>query len=260
LTGKPNIMEEKITSLKRTARLAGLLYLILGALGYYALMYVPKKIAPKEDAAVTVNNLPGNEFLFRTGIAAHLISVVTFLFLALVLYKLFKQVNIHRARQLVALVAVQVPVIFVLETFHIASLLILKGDIFKTVSPAQLQEWSMLLIKIHGYGIMILEVFWGLWLIPFGQLIYRSVFIPRLLGILLILAGVGYTVDSLTFILFPAFRSFTQTTAFIFSGLGEGSTILWLLIFGVKDHLSITVVSEKETQWKQPTIKLQEQV
>jgi hypothetical protein len=143
---------------------------------------------------------------------------------------------------------VQVPIIFLLETFDISSLMMLKGEAFKTATLPHLQEISQLFLKIRGYGLMIVEIFWGLWLIPFGLLVYKSVFIPRVLGVLLILAGIGYTVDSLTFILFPIFRVFTQPAAFLFSGLGEGSTILWLLIMGAKDHLSITVFSESDAK------------
>ncbi len=252
-------MEEKITSLKKTARLAGLLYLVLGILGFYSIMYVPKRIFVSGDTVTTANNLLVNEFLFRTSIVSHLISVTTFLFLAFTLYKLFKKVNEHQAKLLVALVAVQVPIVFLLETFDITSLMILKGQVFKTLTPLQLQDLSMLFLKIHGYGIMTVEIFWGLWLIPFGQLVYKSVFIPRALGVLLIMAGIGYAVDSLTFMLFPGYRGFTQTAAFIFSGLGEGSTILWLLIIGAKDHLSITIISETETKSRPGIGKLKEQ-
>lgn len=241
-------MEQNITSLKSTARVAGLLYLILGVLAYYAMMYVPKRIFIGGDALSSANNILSNEFLFRTSIVSHLASAVTFLFLAFVLYKLFKNVNEHRAKVLVALIVVQVPIIFLLETFDLTSLMILKGQLFKSLTLAQVQELSLLFIKIHGYGIMIIEIFWGLWLIPFGQLVYKSVFIPRVLGILLFLAGIGYTFDSLTFMLFPGYHAFTQTVAFIFSGLGEGSTILWLLVIGAKDHLSITVISETDAR------------
>ena len=253
-------MKEKIISLKKTARLAGFLYFILGLLAYYALMYVPKKIVVWNDAGTTATNVAANEFLFRTGIASHLISVTIFLFLALVLYKLFRQVNAQQAKLLVALVAVQVPIIFVLETFNITSLMILKGEIFKTAAASQLQSLAILFIKIHGYGIMILEIFWGLWLIPFGQLAYKSVFIPRILGLLLIMAGIGYTLDSLTFVLLPDYRRITQTVAFILSGLGEGSTILWLMIIGVKDHLSISVISETDAKITSGLRKLTEQM
>ena len=241
-------MRENIVSLKRTARLAGLLYLILGLLAFYAIMYVPNRIFVRRDSEASAKNLLINEFLFRTSIVSHLISVVIFLFLAFILYKLFKKVNEQQAKLLVALVVVQVPIIFILETFDISSLMMLKGDAFKTATLAQLQDVSQLFFKIRGYGLMTVEMFWGLWLIPFGLLIYKSVFIPRVLGILLILAGIGYTVDSLTFILFPAFRVFTQPTALLFSGLGEGLTILWLLIMGAKDHLSITVFSESDAK------------
>lgn len=241
-------MEEKIVSLKKTARLAGLLYLVPGILAFYSLMYVPGQIIDRNDAITTSKNLLLNEFMFRTSIASHLISVTMLLFLAFTLYKLFKQVNEHQAKLLVTLVAIQLPIVFLLEIFDITSLMILKGLVFKTFTALPLQDLSMLFIKIHGYGIMTLEIFWGLWLIPFGLLVFKSGFIPRMLGILLILAGVGYIIDSLTFILFPASRGLTQTVAFIFSGVGEGSTILWLLFIGVKDHLSITVISETETK------------
>jgi hypothetical protein len=248
---------QKIISLKKTARLAGILYLVLGLTGFYAIIYVPKQIIVKGDANATVNNLLSHAFLFRTAIASHLVSVITFLLMALVLYKLLKQINKQQARMLVVLVAVQVPIVFLLETFNMTSLMILEGKIFTTATPSQLQDLSILFLKIHGWGIMMLEIFWGLWLIPFGQLVYRSIFIPRVLGVLLIAAGIGYTVDSLTFILFPAWRGTTQITALIFSACGELSIILWLLIRGAREHLSITIISEAKT--KPRTGKLQEQ-
>ena len=198
-------MRENIVSLKRTARLAGLLYLVLGLLGFYAIMYVPNRIFVRGDTATSAKNLLTDEFLFRTSIVSHLLSVVTFLFLAFVLYKLFRKVNEQQAKLLVALVVVQVPIIFLLETFDISSLMTLKGQVFKAATHAQLQDVSQLFLKIHGYGLMTVEIFWGLWLIPFGLLVYKSVFIPRVLGVLLISAGLGYTIDSLTFLLFPGF-------------------------------------------------------
>ena len=241
-------MHENIVSLKRTARLAGLLYLVLGLLGFYAIMYVPNRIFVRGDTATSAKNLLTDEFLFRTSIVSHLLSVVTFLFLAFVLYKLFRKVNEQQAKLLVALVVVQVPIIFLLETFDISSLMTLKGQVFKAATHAPLQDVSQLFLKIRGYGLMTVEIFWGLWLIPFGLLVYKSVFIPRVLGVLLISAGLGYTIDSLTFLLFPGLRDATQPAAMILSGLGEGSTILWLLIIGAKDHLSITVFSESDAR------------
>src|ERR1043166_2857491 len=147
-------MHENLVSLKRTARLAGLLYLILGLLAFYAIMYVPNRIFVRRDSEASAKNLLINEFLFRTSIISHLISVVIFLFLAFILYKLFKKVNEQQAKLLVALVVVQVPIIFILETFDISSLMMLKGDAFKTATLAQLQDVSQLFFKIRGYGLM----------------------------------------------------------------------------------------------------------
>ena len=227
-------MEEKIPSLKKTARLAGLLYFILALTGFYGLMYVSLKTIVKEDAIATANNILSHEFLFRTGIVAQLISVTTFLFLALVLYRLFKHVDSTKAKLLVALVAVQVPIVYILETCRFTSLMILKGEILKAIAVEQIPDFAMLLLKIYGYGIVTLEIFFGLWLIPFGQLVLKSNFIPRFFGILLLIAGAGYIIDSLTFMLFPGYRSYTMPVAFTFSGIGELSMILWLLIKGVK--------------------------
>ncbi len=232
-------MDEKIRSLRKTARLAGVLYFILGLLGFYSIMYVPKQFFVREDSVATANNILENEFLFRTGIASHLISVTTFLVMVLVLYKLLRHVQEHLAKLMVALVAVQVPVIFLLETCKMISLRLLKEEGMHALELGQLQDLSMILIKFHGSGIMLVEIFWGLWLIPFGLLVYKSGFIPRALGVLLIIAGIGYTIDSLTYILFPDYRPFTMWPAFIFSGLGELSTILWFLIIGVKSKTQI---------------------
>ena len=227
-------MEGNNTSRKNTARLAGLLYLILAIAGFYGLMYVSRQIIVRGEAVATANNILANEFLFRTGIVIHLISATTFLFMGFVLYKLLKQVNEHEAKLMVALVVVQIPIVFILETCKITSLMILKGEVLKSLEPEQLQNLAFLFLKIHGYGIMTLEIFFGLWLFPFALLVYKSGFIPQILGVLLFIAGIGYTIDSLTSMLFPDYRTFTRIPAFTFSALGEISTILWLLIKGVK--------------------------
>jgi hypothetical protein len=152
-----------------------------------------------------------------------------------VLNRLLKAVDTNKAKLMVALVVVQVPVVFVIEILRISALMISKGETLKPLGSEQLHNLSIGFIKTHSYGIMILEIFWGLWLIPFGQLIQKSSIIPRLLGTLLIIAGLGYIIDSLTFILFPSFRVFTKFPALAFSAIGEVTTILWLLIKGVKE-------------------------
>ena len=251
-------MEQTITSLKKTARLAGFLYLIMGLTGFYTLMYVPSQITVKGDTTATIHNILSHEFLFRTAIASTLISGVLSIYMAMVLYKLFKQVNALQARLLVAFVIAPVPISFAIETFRIAALMIFKGELLKTLEPAQAQDVAMLFLKMYSYGTVVWEIFMGFWLIPFGILVYRSKFILRIIGVLLFIAGIGYTVDSLTFILFPEYLKFTKLTAYTLSGIGEVSIMLWLLIIGVKDHLSITVISETSNDTKIGIGKLKE--
>ncbi len=232
-------MENKVTSLKKTARLAGLLYLILVITGVYSIIYVSSKIIVLEDAITTSKNILNNEFLFRTGIISDLISNIIFVFLVLTLYRLFKQVNEYQAKLMVVLVVVQIPAVFIMEALNITSLMIFKGEILQTFELNQRQDLAMLFLKINNYGTLILEMFWGLWLLPFGLLVYRSGFIPRIFGILLIIAGIAYMNDSLVSLLFPNYSAFVNQPTLLLVAIGEISITLWLLIKGVKNNISI---------------------
>ena len=227
-------MRQISTTLKPTARLAGLLYLIMGLTGAYGMMYVPKRIVLWGDTSQIVTNILENEFLFRSGIFILLLSAITSVFCVLVFYKLFYTIDSYLAKLMVAFVIVQVPIFFILETFNITYLMILKGDMFRNLLVEQQNELSTIFLKIHQNGLLLLEVFWGLWLFPLGQLIYKSVFIPRVFGVLLIVAGAGYALDSLAPVLYPSIKILTQPFAYTASGIGELAIILWLLIKGVK--------------------------
>lgn len=230
-------MEINLSSLKKTARLAGLLYLFLAITGVYSIIYVPSKIMVRGDAVATANNILANEFLFRTGIISDLISNTIFVFLVSVLYRLFKRVNERQAKLMVALVIVQIPVVFIMEAFNISSLMILKGEILKTFELNQRQDLAMLFLKINDYGTLTLEIFWGLWLLPFGQLVYKSEFIPPMFGVLLIIGGIAYVIESLTHLLLPNYGAFVSQYTFVFYTIGELSIMLWLLIKGVKTQV-----------------------
>ena len=187
-----------------------------------------------EDAAATAKNIIANEFLFRTSTICDILSNITFIFLALVLYRLLKQVNERQANTMVVLVLVQIPVVFIMEALNISSLMIFKGEILKSFELNQRQDVAMSFLKINSSMTLTLEVFWGLWLIPFGQLVYKSSFIPRILGILLILGGIAYLIESFTGLLLPKDVSTVNQFTFVFYSLAEISTMLWLLIKGVK--------------------------
>jgi hypothetical protein len=133
-----------------------------------------------------------------------------------------------------ALVIVQIPFVFVMEAFNIASLMIIKGEILQTFELSKRQDIAILFLKINSYGTLPLEMFWGLWLLPFGLLVYKSEFIPRILGILLVIAGIAYMIDSSVALLFPIYSSFVKQPTLLLVAIGEISITLWLLIKGVK--------------------------
>lgn len=220
--------------LKSTARIAGLLYLFLIISGVYGVIYLPSQIIVPGDSVSTAKNIISNELLFRTGFLNDIISNTIFLLLALVLYQFLKSVNENIAKIMLALVIVQIPCVFLMETFNITSIMLLKGEILKTFEPGQRQDLAMLFLNINDYAILPLEMFWGLWLLPFGLLVYKSEFIPRTFGILLIIGGIAYMIDSTIGILFPNYSLFVKYPTLLLVAIGEISITFWLLIKGVK--------------------------
>lgn len=229
-------MENEIASRKNTARLAGLLYLIWIITGLYAMFYIPSQINIRTDAVTAAQNILSNEFLFRTSIMNDLISSTIWVFLVLVLYRLLKPVNERQAKLMVALVIVQIPTVFIMEAFNITSLMILKGEILKTFELGQRQDLAMLFLKINEYGVWALELFWGLWLFPIAILVYKSRFLPRFLGIWLIIDGFALLVLSFTALLLPQYKDMVFKIAFP-AMLGEFAFMMWLLIKGAKNNI-----------------------
>src|SRR6266498_1112222 len=229
-------MENKVYSLKKTARFAGLLYLIWIITGVYGIFYISPRIIVQGDAVTTAKNILSNEFLFRTGIINDIISSTIWVFLVLILYRLFKQVNERQAKLLVALVIVQIPTVFIMEAFNITSLMIFKGEILKTFELNQRQDLAMLFLKINDYGVLTLETFWGLWLFPLAILVYKSRFLPRFLGVWLFIDGFALLVLSFTSLLLPQYKDMVYKIASP-AMLGEVAFMLWLLIKGAKNNI-----------------------
>ena len=228
-------MEMNASSLNKTARFAGLLYLIWIITGLYAMFYIPSKINTSGDAVTTAHNVLSNEFLFRTSVINDVISCIIWVFLVLVFYRMFKHVDVQQAKLLVALVLVQIPTVFFMEAFNITSLMIFKGEILKTFELNQRQDLAMLFLRINDYGVLTLEAFWGLWLFPLAILIYKSRFFPRFLGIWLIITGFFYLGLSFTSIMLPQYKDMVLNSVFALPvELGEVAFMLWLLIKGAK--------------------------
>jgi Domain of unknown function (DUF4386) len=219
---------------KITARKAGFYYLLVAICGFYGIMYVPSQIKVKGNDIATVQNILDKEFLFRSGITANLIGAVAFIFTVLAFYQLFKNIDERKAKLMVVLVIVQIPITFLSESFAFASMMISKGEILKNLEITQRQDWVMFFLKLKSYTINILIIFWGLWLIPLGQLILKSGYLPKFIGILLVLGGIAYVIESLDYILLSEKLSFITDYGFVFYSSAELSTVAWLLVKGVK--------------------------
>ncbi len=218
----------------KAARVAGAIYLSLVVIAPFSLMYVPSKLIVRGNASVTAGNIVAHEMLFRFSIVADLISTVIFICLGIALYRLLNEVNRTQASLMMGFVLVSSAVGFMNVLNNIAALILFRGGDFLAVfQKPQLESLGMLFLRLHDHGIIIDEIFWGLWLLPFGALVMRSRFLPRILGAWLILNGFAYVALSVTGLLLPQYQGVVYH--FIFPILfGEMAIMLWLLIKGAR--------------------------
>jgi hypothetical protein len=222
-------------SQKKQARLAGVIYLILAVVSAFSIMIVPSLIIMPGDAAATMRNIVFNEWLFRLGIVGDLLSQVTFLVLALALYRLFREVDKTQAMLMVAMVAVAVAMAFFNMLNHVVLLLLAGGaEFLKGFQPEQLRSLAAVSLNLHEYAIAGEGLYWGLWLLPFGWLVFKSGFIPKTFGVLLLINGVAYVIDSLVYLMSPAVNQVIAPFLSVPLAIGEFSIILWLLIIGAR--------------------------
>ena len=215
---------------KKMARIAGLLYLIIAVLGIFSMLYGPESHFVPGDAAATTSNISAAESMYRLAFMGDLIGQVLFIFLILLLYKLLKPVNKNLAVLMVVLVLVGIPIAMLNDLNQIAALLLSSGAEYLPEFAADvLPAHVMLFLDLYEYGLRIAYIFWGLWLLPLGYLVFKSGFLPRILGILLIIAGFGYLIEVVVYFLFPNF----DLTIRMFTFWGEVILALWLLIKGV---------------------------
>jgi hypothetical protein len=222
-------MKEKMNSINKTARIAGFLYLLLAPLGFFGLDYIPSITVP-ENGMATVSNIMTHTVLFRLSILSALLIPIVTASVALFLYKLFKPVDKIQATLMVLFTLVATPIAMLNELNHFAVLLLLNGsEYLKVFSVDQLYSQVMFFLDLSHYGVEITGIFWGLWLLPLGYLILKSNFIPKLIGILMLVAGFGYIVDPVALFLLPDLNIHIAQFTFF----GELVLLLWLLIKGV---------------------------
>ena len=224
-----------MSSTHNPGRVAGLWYLLLTVIGPLRLIYIPSKLFVTGNATATVNNIAAHEWLFRFGIVGDLVCAVILIFLVLAFYRLFKDVDQYLAVLVVILGGVMPAVIyFVNVVSDSGALMVVRGaDFLSAFDKPQRDALVVLLLRLHGHQNTAAEILWGLWLFPLAILVYRSPFLPRFLGVWLVINGFAYVIMSFTGLLLPQY----QDKVFIISQpalLGELALMLWLVIKGSK--------------------------
>ena len=223
-----------MTPRNKSARVAGILYLVLIISGIFNLLYVPSQLIVWESASETFENISNSEILFRLGIVSGILSYLTFLVLLLALYKLLHEVNKGYARFMVIFALVSVPISFVniLEKLSVLNL-ISKPEYLQHLGKPELQTQVMLHLSHYNNGIELSQIFWGLWLFPFGYLVYKSGFLPKFLGIFLMAGCFGYFITFFGGFLYSDFyKTVFSEIVGIPASVGEIGICLWLLIMG----------------------------
>ena len=218
---------------KKSARITGLIYLVVVITGMISLAYIPSQLIDWKNETITLSNLMNHETLFRIGIALHVLCYLAFTALGLAFYRLLHHINQGFARVMVVLVLLSIPISFLNLQHKYEVLNIIKVEKIKSDAHHATQA----LQNLHSYndGILIVSVFWGLWLFPLGYLLYHSHQFPKVLSILLMLGCLTYLINFFGNTLFEDYKSlgFPSYLSMV-SGIAEIGTCFWLIIFGFK--------------------------
>ena len=214
-------MQQTPYSKRAIARTAGILYLLLFPLGIFGLIYFQMNVVVEGDIEATILNISNDENYFRFSIVSSLVLQIVFILLVSAFYKLFVDVDKDLAALMLIFVLVSVPITMSNELIRYAMLYLLERP-----------ETIHILVILHTTGVNITQIFWGLWLLPLGILIYKSGFIPKFLGVLMIIACFGYLIDSFLWFLYP--NNLFSLSQYTF--LGELLLPLFLLIKGINEQ------------------------
>lgn len=227
-----------MNSLKEQSRIATLLYFVNCLPAPFALLYVPNVLVVRRDAAATANNVRDSEALLRLGMAVELFSCTVAIFAVLAFYRLFKAVSHKHAMAMMILFLIFIPISYLNVLNDLAALTLARGPAFLSAvfDKAQLDALVLFFLRLHNQGVILAQIFWGLWLFPFGIAVMRSGFIPRFVGIAAIMAGCGYVISSSVSLFLPPSAQGIGDLAMIL-GVGE-LAFFWLLIWGAKDQPS----------------------
>lgn len=217
---------------KRTARLAGLIWMLMFIFGPVA-QIIRSRIFVTGDMGATAQNLMSNEFLFRLGFASDLVMMVLFLLLPLVLYRLFCSVDKNLSILMVVMVMVSVPINMLNLLNEFAAFHLLSGaEYLNALGTEQLMANAMLSYDLYLHGYEIANVFFALWLVPLGLLVYKSGFLPKILGILLVAGGCSLFLEVFIYFLLPGYET-VNTILLIPQTISEFAFLVWILMKGI---------------------------
>lgn len=218
----------------RDARIAGLWYLAMVLSGPFGIIYVPSRLIVAGDAAATAANIAAHPLLLRLGTASSLVCQVAFVFTVLALRRLFSGIGDGWSRMMGALVVAGVPVAVSNELFQLAALELGSGGAYAGLPAEHRAALALLALQVHAQGIFVASFFWGLWLLPFGVLVIRSGFIPKVIGALLVAGCCSYLLDSTFALLLPQYHDTLSSVLMLPLAAGELSAVAWLLIKGAR--------------------------
>ncbi|MBK6494688.1 MAG: DUF4386 domain-containing protein [Gemmatimonadetes bacterium] len=215
---------------RTSTRSAGLIYLVVVVTGLFTLGIVPSRLLVDGDPTRTVQNLVANEYLWRLGIVSGYVCYTAFLLLPLELYRVLHHVSPRAAVAMVALAAVSAPIAF-LNQVHLLDILTLIGN--ASLTPEVMAAGVSAELSTYQNGQLMAQIFWGLWLLPFGYLVYRSGFLPKALGVVLMVGGVGYVTHFVATMLLPGYPEMAIVRWIRKpAGLGEMGAALWMAVRG----------------------------
>ena len=224
-------------STKRLARIAGVLYLLVGISGGFAEGFVEPKMYVAGNAAATAGNVVANSGLVRLGVVADLFDATIFIFLALTLYTVLKEVHRSAARAMLVLVALAAGLSCSAAVLEFEGLRVATGAVnLSALGTAGSNAQVLLLLDAQHYGLLAAQIFFGLWLAPLGYLAYKSGMFFKPLGVLLVVGAACYLGDMLTAFLLPDVGGTIHSYVTIPSAIAEIWMVGYLLVVGVKTN------------------------
>jgi hypothetical protein len=243
-----------MSTLKRNARIAGVLYVLLGLAGPVRLIYVPNAILVRGNAQATMASIASHEAMFRFAIVADMLAALLGLFLALALFRLFKEVDRALAGMMLALGGFMVTPIYFFNLINDAGALVVAlGPMYLDgFTPHQREGLVSLFLRLHSYGVVVNEMFWGLWLLPLAALIFKTRLMPRFMAIWLSLNGAGYVLLSVLGILSPRLEAAVSGPAFPLL-VAEVVTMFWLAVGRLQVSHMVPLRIEHQAESKRET-------